>query len=422
MRARSLDPTSDRGGAAPGNLGTEVRCRVRQLANLWQEGGSQEIVDRLRRAAALRLAPRLPVDVVRQADVLAADLSEKKIWGTVPICAAEPIVVNWVTTPPAIGSGGHTTMFRLIQYLEQHGYICRIYIYDVHGGHASFFPALVKGLFPKFTGTVHDVTDGMADAHAIVATSWQTAYPVYNDRSRGKRFYLVQDFEPWFYAASAQALLAENTYKMGFHAITAGRFLAEKLHRDYDMAADAFEFGCDVDKYHLLDGVGRDGIVFYAKPDAPRRAFELGVMALRIFAERHPHLKIHLYGSEVGRLPFPYVNHGVVSPQALNALYNRCFAGLSLSTTNVSLVPHEMLAAGCIPVVNDAEHNRIVLNNPFVRYANPDPHSLAKALDDLVNTDDFASLASAASNSVSSMPWDLAGASVERSMRQALAR
>jgi hypothetical protein len=35
--------------------------------------------------------------------------------------------------------------------------------------------------------------------------------------------------------------------------------------------------------------------------------------------------------------------------------------GLVLSATNMSLVPYEMLAACCIPVVNDAEHNRCVL-------------------------------------------------------------
>ena len=48
-----------------------------------------------------------------------------------------------------------------------------------------------------------------------------------------------------------------------------------------------------------------------------------------------------------------------------------------LSATNVSLVPHEMLAAGCIPVVNDAEHNRMVLDNAHVAYAPATPFELA---------------------------------------------
>ena len=74
-------------------------------------------------------------------------------------------------------------------------------------------------------------------------------------------------------------------------------------------------------------------------------------------------MPIHLYGEPAGRLPFAATEHGLLPPEQLNTLYNRCIAGLVLSATNVSLVPHEMLAAGCIPVVNDAEHNRIVLDN-----------------------------------------------------------
>ena len=91
-------------------------------------------------------------------------------------------------------------------------------------------------------------------------------------------------------------------------------------------------------------------------------------------------MPIHLFGEPPGRLPFPVVDHGVLTPAELGSLYNRCWAGLALSMTNVSLVPLEMLAAGCIPVMNDAEHNRIVLGDVPVRYAPAEPRALAAAL------------------------------------------
>jgi hypothetical protein len=313
-------------------------------------------------------------------------------------------------------------MFRLIEHLERSGHRCRVYIYDAHGGASSYYASKVRSIFPGFNGEIGDVASGMVDAHAVVATSWQTAYPAYCSTSSGKRFYLVQDFEPWFYPVGSHSVLAENTYRMGFHAITAGRFLAEKLKTEYGLAADHFDFGCDADKYHLLESGGgrRDGIIFYAKPKASRRAFELGVLTLRLFAERHPNITIHFYGSRVGKQPFPFVDHGILSPDDLNRLYNRCLAGLCLSMTNVSLVPHEMLAAGCTPISNDAEHNRAVLDNPFVRYAAPTPHALAAALDEVVNSNDFTALAVSASQSVSSASWEVASATVENSMRRAL--
>ncbi len=90
-------------------------------------------------------------------------------------------------------------------------------------------------------------------------------------------------------------------------------------------------------------------------------------------------------GSVLGDCASRYIDHGLCTPDELNAIYNRCFAGLSLSLTNVSLVPHEMLSAGCIPVVNDAQHNRVVLDNDHVVYAPPSPAALAAALSDVVN-------------------------------------
>jgi hypothetical protein len=157
-------------------------------------------------------------------------------------------------------------------------------------------------------------------------------------------------------------------------------------------------------------------VVLYARPTAARRAYDVGVMTLELFAEQHPDAEIHLYGERIGRLPFRYVDHGLITPDELNAIYNRCFAGLSLSMTNVSLVPHEMLASGCIPVVNDADHNRIVLDNPFVRYAPPTPHALAAALADVAAEPDVSARADSASRSVSGIFWDDAGRQVESAL------
>jgi glycosyltransferase involved in cell wall biosynthesis len=400
---------------------SHVGRRSRQIRRLWREVGHRGLIDRVRYAVAKRFAPAINPLPVRPADLFAADLTTPRAWSSLPVSGEDRLSVNWITTPPSRGSGGHTTMFRLIEYLERSGHFCRVYLYDPSGGDAGSYEPLLRNIFPGFAGEVHDVANGMADAHAVFATSWQTAYPVYNDPCRGKRFYLVQDFEPWFYPRGAISAFAENTYRMGFHAITAGRFLAEKLRSEYGMQADAFDFGCDTSRYHILEPeCPRDGIVFYVRSQIPRRASELGLIALQIFRDRHPDLTIHLYGNKVGKLPFPIIDHGILSAGELNGIYNRCFAGLSLSMTNVSLVPHEMLAAGCIPVVNDAPHNRMVLDNSYVRYTPPTPHAIANALSDVVTTENFAALAASASASVSSASWDAAGAVVEQSLQREL--
>lgn len=108
----------------------------------------------------------------------------------------------------------------------------------------------------------------------------------------------------------------------------------------------------------------------------------------------------------------------VFMSDALNQAARRLQVNESL--TNVSLVPLEMLAAGCIPVVNDAVHNRMVLDNSYVRYADPTPQALSAALGELVTSSDPESMARRAADSVVASSWDHAGAAVEAAFRRAL--
>ena len=378
----------------------QIGRRYRQIRKLWATEGSRVLSARIRLAAAERIAPKNGTMPVDKADVLAADLSRPLLLATPTVNEGRPIVINWVCIP-AGPSGGHTTMYRIIRYLEAHGYVNRVYFYNVYRADHRYYESIVRSFY-NFHGTVARLEEGMEDAHAVVATSWPTAYPVFNSTCAGKRFYLVQDFEPHFYPVGAMSYLAENTYRMGFHAITAGRWLAQKLSADFGMCTDFFDFGSDVSCYRLLENATRSGVVFYARPGAARRGFELGLMAIQRFAARRPDVPIHLYGDKMGSLSFRFVDHGRITPRQLNHIYNQCYAGLSLSLTNVSLVPHEMLAAGCIPVVNDAVQNRIVLTTAFVCYVQPYPEALASELEALVTVRDFHTLGRAAAESVRS--------------------
>jgi glycosyltransferase involved in cell wall biosynthesis len=309
-------------------------------------------------------------------------------------------------------------MFRLVSALEQAGHRCVVYLIDEHGWSLEQHERTIRSWWPHVRADVRDAAAGIEDAHAIFATSWDTAYTLLASTARGRRFYLVQDFEPSFYPAGSEALLAEATYRFGFHGVTAGRWLSQRLREEYSMPADHFDFGRD-SVYALDPTIGaeqRSGVCFYSRPDTPRRAFEVGVMALDLFAERHPEVDIHLYGISPKQLPFRAIDHGLQTPEQLNALYNRCVAGLVLSATNVSLVPHEMLAAGCIPVVNDATHNRIVLDNEEVAYVPATPFELADALCALVERPVAAreSAVHAAVASVQGASWDDAGDAVVR--------
>lgn len=406
--------------------------RVRQTRRLLQAEGYAGVAGRVAKRVVERLAPQgaasLPVDRedLQRAAQLAASGHTHELLDAMP---GEQLTIAWVTVPPAAGSGGHTTMFRLVAALERAGHRCIVYLLDRHGWALEQHERTIRAWWPWVRAEIRDADAGIEDAHAIFATSWESAYPVAASPAKGKRFYLVQDFEPWFYPAGSTALLAESTYRLGFHGVTAGRWLAGLLSRDYGMPADYFDFGTDP-TYRLEpsgDPAARTGVCVFARAVTPRRSTELALLALDLFATRHPEVDLHIFGDRVDGLPFAVENHGLQTPQQLSRLYNRCVAGLVLSATNVSLVPQEMLAAGCIPVVNDAEHNRIVLDNEHVAYAPGTPFDLADALSTLVERplDERTAAARTAAASVGQASWEEAGARVvdvvERAVTTAVA-
>jgi O-antigen biosynthesis protein len=402
--------------------------RLRQTRRLLASEGVGGVTRRLRARAADALAPcdTAGLPVARE-DLLAAARIAADGWALPhprPIRPGEPLTVAWVCVPPCAGGGGHTTMFRMVAALESAGHRCVVYLQDRHGWALDQHRRTIARWWPWVHAEVRDLAAGIEDAHVVIATGWGSAYAVLASPARGARCYFVQDFEPDFFPAGSEALLAEATYRFGFHGVTAGRWLAERLRRDYAMSAEHFDFGCDLEHYALdrsLAGVQqRTGVCCYLRPSTPRRASELALATLDLFATRHPEVPIHLYGEAATRSPsFSATSHGVLTPPELGALYNRCIAGLSLSATNVSLVPHELLAAGCIPVVNDAEHNRVVLANPHVEYAAATPFELCEALCGLVEQPAVRRVARAerAAASVAGVTWDAAGRQVEAILR-----
>jgi hypothetical protein len=325
-----------------------------------------------------------------------------------------PLTFNWLMPPPGKGSGGHMTIFRFIQYLERAGHSCRIYLHNPGpGSSVEAVKAVMGDSFPKVHAQMSWLKqdEEMADADGLFATSWQTAYTVYNSKVTAKKFYFVQDFEPFFYPVGGFSVLAENTYRLGLRGITAGGWLSKKLNEQYGMITDHFDFGSDSKIYTYQGNKNRKQVVYYARPTTERRAFELGILTLDIFHRLHPDYDINIFGWDVSiyDIPFPYNNLGILDPEELNKVYNRCAASLVMSLTNMSLVPLEVLSSGCIPIVTEGDNNRLVSDNTYITYAMPDPVSLATALSQTVSRPDLDRYSAEASKSVASLDWDTSG-------------
>jgi len=306
-----------------------------------------------------------------------------------------PLTIGWVCTPPGPGSGGHTTFFRMVRALEDRGHHCILFLYDRNDDDVSRHEAVIRRHWPLLRAEIRSATQGMDGIDAVVASSWSTAH-VIAARSHHSvhRFYFVQDYEPYFYPRGALYSLAEDSYRFGFTTIALGDMISKVMKSELGFGAAAtIPFGCDTDIYHLIRNQHgrsvRSGVVFYAKKSVDRRGYLIAKMALEEFHSLRPDQEIHVYGDKTSGWNIPVTNHGNLSPQQLNELYNQTVAGLAISFTNISLVPGELLAAGNVPVLNDSLFSSQELTDPDVVWVPVSPHRLAGALAGVVSASDI---------------------------------
>lgn len=367
----------------------------------YKQEGLFPMLRRVRQYCRIRGAVRGLIRKTDNLDFLAAADSLPPAFG---LAAEHPLTLNWLIPDFALGAGGHMTLFRLIAELEKQGVINRIYIFGplVHRKTAAQFKAAINRHFLPLHAEITVGINAPAPAHAWLATSWPTAYAVArlcpaDSLSAPRGFYLIQDFEPDFYARGSDYLFAEQSYELGLEAITAGPYLADLLREKYGIKAAFFDLAAAKKNYKLAVRAPRSDpdlpfkIGFYARPVTPRRCFELGVAAFSLLKKNRPSdFELHFFGADTAfyQVPFEYHNHGVLSHDALNKLYARLDLGVVFSPTNHSLVPREMMATG-LPVleISAPANNRIYRDEENIVLAQPTPAAIAAAIAELAATE-----------------------------------
>ena len=373
----------------------------------------------------------VPLSTVYTDDVVAVDWSQPNDFNGHAIPAREGGQrVAWIITPPSRTSGGHQNAFRFMEFLEKAGYRLTVFLYA-----PQKYPKLsIAGVrrmmaetsaYPDLDADFvrYDPATGVpGDFDAIMASDWENSYAAYRYEGPAKRFYFIQDFEPAFFPAGSDYVLAENSYRLGLHGFSAGPWLAQKVRDDYGMSADHYEYSVDIAAYHRTNTAPRNEVLFYARPPTPRRATEFGLLALRELHRRRPDVTINLVGWDMSdyQVPFPYVNHGGVDISQLNAIYNRCAAGLILSLTNMSLLPLEVMASGVVPIVNEGDNTHGFFDTDAFEYVPTAPAAIAQRMIEVLDRPDQAEHSARIAQSMVDTSWADPGATFIAQFRAAM--
>jgi glycosyltransferase involved in cell wall biosynthesis/predicted O-methyltransferase YrrM len=325
---------------------------------------------------------------------------------------SKSLKIGFVTSEPFPGSGGHQSIIKLCKLLSSMGHHVTLYAWNTKKTNNELQNIISKHYLAENIG-IRRVEEAYGD-DALIATWWETAYVVYRNASCRKRFYLVQDFEPWFYQLGTTWLKAEYTYKLPLSCITTGPWLASYLRENYSADAEYINFPMDHSIYQskLSLESRRKQILFHAQPSKPRRAYELGLEALEVVHERMPDAEIVMFGEEGlqhRETRFPAVKLGLVSTlKELANLYNESSVGLSFSTSNMSLVPLEMMACGCAVVGLDTFSAKGTLQDGLnCLLADFDPHLIAEKIIQLLSDRDLRiRIAEGGIKSVENRSWE----------------
>jgi O-antigen biosynthesis protein len=345
--------------------------------------------------------------------------------------AGGPLTIAWVVPAWNVGSGGHTTIFRLVRQMEQRGHRCSIHLFDPGGQESRSGGELrdeIRSRFVEVEAPVFRDLERFGGADVVIATEWRTAFPVRDLPGCREKVYLVQDDEPQFYATSSQSIWAEESYRMGYRCIAYTPWMADILRERWGLEAHYFECGTDTDVYEFAPEQGRQpGLVaLYARWETERRAVELALAGLATLLERRPDLRVVAFGSFMGvTAPFPVEDRRVQPPRELAKLYRDAAVGLVFSLTTHSLVAHEMMAAG-LPVVELEGENvtsALGASGEVVELAERTPDSIASAVERLLDDRErAAAMAARAREFVEERTWQRAGDQVEAALLDYLAR
>jgi len=340
----------------------------------------------------------------------------------------EQLHIAVVIPPFSRGSGGHNSIFQMLLRLERFGHTCSIWLYDPLGRQSGEWPsALRRRVVDEFAPVSAPFFKGFEEwfgADVVVATGWETTYPVMRLPGCRARAYLVHDHESEFFATSAESLWAEQTYSFDLYPISGSTWLRDLLEDRYGRRGSSFRFGVDHDVYRQLPlERRRDTVLFYSRDATPRRAVPLGLLALDELWRRRPDVRIVLFGDpKPAETTFPHEHLGVVGTRTLAERYCEATVGVCLSLTNYSLIPQEMMACGlpCVDLAGRSSEAAFGRTGP-AELAEGDPIAIADAIEALLSDRDRwhqrseAGLAFAAGAS-----WDSAARQVEAGLREAL--
>lgn len=223
------------------------------------------------------------------------------------------------------------------------------------------FPMLKSA---KFVSILPDDSSAMKQHDIGIATQWATAYTLAKSDAISRKWYFIQDNEVNFYPKGSISSLVELSYRFGFKAIANTDGLLDMYQKNYGGEGVVVKSRVDLSAYIPREDIhyvpkAPYKVFFYARPNMPRNAFELGVAGLKKLKDQlGDSVEIITAGADWDADIYGaggyFTNLGKINYEAVPKLYRSVDAGLMfMFSGHPGVTASELMASGCPVVVNE---------------------------------------------------------------------
>jgi glycosyltransferase involved in cell wall biosynthesis len=298
--------------------------------------------------------------------------------------------------------GGIFTIFRFMEGFAKKGVKTTAVIYDNHyidvdkmkAEISQHFPALKDINLIVFDPKKHNINE-LPSSDISFATIWMSAYFLLRYNNTKRKYYFIQDYEPLFYEGGSMYALAESTYRFGFTGIVNTPGLLWAVNQRHGLEGVSFIPAVDKKYYYPHPDKkynDRVRIFFYARPNNPRNAFELGVLIIQELIKKYgKKIEIITAGAAWNEknygLKGEITNLGLLdSLEKVGDLYRTCDVGfVYMLSKHPSYQPFEFMACGMATVSNRNEDNLwLFKHGQNCLLAEPSPAAMAEQIGRLI--------------------------------------
>ena len=312
---------------------------------------------------------------------------------------------NWfVPNFDHIKFGGVFTIFRFIEKFSVEGVTSRIIIYDNPSFDTATLARQIEENFPNLKNyeiVIYDLNNqdvnDLPESDIAFCSFWTSAYLLLKFNKTKRKYYFIQDYEPLFYAGGSTYALAESTYRFGMRALVNTPGLLAAVNSRHGMEGISFVPAVDQAIYHPDDSQSKNKkvrIFFYARPNNPRNAFNLGILIIKQLLEKYgDKIEVITAGAVWDEGAFglkgKITNLGLLSSlEEVAKLYRSCDIGfVYMLSKHPSYQPFEFMASGMATVTNNNEDNLWLLKDgENCLLAEPSPAAMAEKIGHLIDT------------------------------------